>query len=226
MRSPSPLLVALLASLVLAACTTVTGTRASGSHADIAALTRVAAVVHGPAGLSVQRDRQRMTAAGALRGGLLGAAIESGARANSDTSFARTLEPALGEFDGIAVLRERLLATLRARRVFPATESTRITDVAAMRAGGFDALLDVQVPEWGLRLCGTPSDDMQVMYRAHGRLLTSGTAAPLWERHEVFVDAECRTAAAWRHEVGLLRAALTRAADEFARRLVNDLLFP
>jgi len=224
---PSPRLVALLIGLVLAACTTTTtGTRTSGSPAHIAGLKRVAAVVHGPPELSVQRDRQRMTTTGALAGGVLGAAIESGARTSSDQSFARTMTPALGGFNGVAALRERLLAALRATPAFANTQGTRITDVATMRLGGFDALLDVEVPEWGLRLCATPSEDLQVMYRARGRLLTSATTPPLWERHEIFVDPDCRPPEVWRNEAGVLRSTLTRAADQFARRLVNDLLFP
>ena len=167
-----------------------------------------------------------MTTTGALVGGVLGAAIESGARTSSDESFAQTLKPALGSFNGVAVFRERLLAALRATPSFASTESTRFTDVATMRRAGFDALLDVEVPEWGLRLCATPFEELQVMYRARGRLLTSATSPPLWERHEVFVDPDCRPPEVWRSKAGVLRSTLTRAADHFARRLLNDLLFP
>jgi hypothetical protein len=228
MRPSFRLLFVSTACLMLTACTTTTGTRASGSAADIAALKRVAAVVRGSSEFSVQRDRERMTVTGAVFGSFLGAAIETAARTNSDTNFAQTMKPAVGDFDAIPVIRDRLLAALRATPTFASAETTTITDVATLRQAGFGGLLDVEVPEWGLRLCTSSqrSDDLQVTYRAHGRLVATGTAAPLWERHELFVDGDCRPADAWRNEAGLLRSVLARAADRFAKRLVNDLLFP
>src|SRR5262245_3910256 len=83
----SPRLFLATVCILFTACTTTTGTRSSASAADIAKLQRLAVVVRGTAQFSVQRDRERMTTTGAVLGGLIGVAIESAARANSDTNL-------------------------------------------------------------------------------------------------------------------------------------------
>ena len=223
----SPRLFLATVGILLTACTTTTGTRSSASAADIAKLQRLAVVVRGTAQFSVQRDRERMTTTGAVLGGLIGVAIESAARANSDTNLAQTMKPALEDFRALPVLRGRLRTALRATPTFKSADTTGVTHGPSLHMAGFDGMLDVEVLEWGLRLCTiSGSDDLQVTYRAQARLTATATGTPMWERSELFADGECRPAEAWRTEAGLLRSVLTRAADRFAQRLVNDLLFP
>lgn len=218
----------LIVAIALTACTTTTGTRVSPTAPQLSLVKRLGTTVRTEETFSVRRDRDRMTATGAALGGLLGAAIEAGARASSDGKYEETLTPALGGLDVARVMSDRMVAALRATPTFASAERVETGDLAALRSAGFDGVLEVALAQWGLRLCTTSyhTDDLQAGYRAHGRLRLVTTGAVIWERHELFLDGECRPADAFRMEAGALPAALTRAADGLARRIVNDLLFP
>jgi hypothetical protein len=97
-----------------------------------------------------------------------------------------------------------------------------------LRREGFDSLLEVTLKEWGLQVCSTSDDteNVQAGFSVHGRLLLLDIGSPIWERSEVYLDGECHPVEAFRSRDGLLRTALSRAAERLARRIVNDLMFP
>lgn len=223
-----PLVILLLVVLLLSACTTTSGTRLSASQGDLAKIKKLGTVVKSEEGFSVRQAREKMTGTGIFLASVVGLAIEAGLRSASDSKEEETLKPVIGNFDPTRLLAEHLTNALRAQPEFRTADTATTSDPSVLRREGFDALLEVTVKEWGLRVCSTSDDteNVQAGFSVHGRLLHLDIGSPIWERSEVYLDGECHPVEAFRSRDGLLRTALSRAAERLARRIVNDLMFP
>jgi hypothetical protein len=219
--------IVLLAPSALAACTTTTGTRLSPSQSDISKIKRLGMLVRADEAFSVRRAREKLTNTGAAVGGLLGAAIEAGVRTSADTRDEESLKPITNSLDPSQLLGGPLKTTLTTT-AFPTVSAVSSVERAALRGEGLDAVLDVTLKEWGLRVCTTSdhTDDVQAAYRVHGRLVLADSGSMIWERHELFLDGTCRPISAFRTQEGLLSTTMSQAATELARRIVNELLYP
>ncbi len=218
----------LLVVLILPACTTTTGTRLSASQGDLQKIKKLGTVVKSEQAFSVRVAREKMSNTGVVFGGLLGAGIEAGIRSAADSKQEDELKPVLADFDPTRLLAEQLTNALRAQPAFRTADTANTSDPSVLKPEGFDSLLEVTLKEWGLRVCSTSdnTENVQAGYSIHGQLLLLDSSSPIWERFEVYLDGECYPVEVFRYRDGLLRTALSGAAEGLARRVVNDLVFP
>jgi hypothetical protein len=220
---PLDLCAALLACVVCMACTAKTGTTRLATAQELAQAKSIAVSVQVTESFSVRRSREAETNSGAAMFGLIGAVVESSARAVQDSSSTKAVVGGLGDFDPKAELARRIVAAFKDSRTAGVTSDA---SPAALQQQGFDSVLEVTVREWGLRLCnGAGPQTVQGAYAVDARLRMLDSSEPIWQRTDLYLDRECQVVEAFQ-SADLLRTVLARAADSGAKRLVNDILFP
>ena len=213
---------------LLSSCTPTTGTKVLVDRSSLTKLQRLGVTVTKDEDFSVRLAREKTTTIGAAFGGLLGAGIEAAARSNTDTQYAAQLKPVLIAYDPARLLTEGLLRHLQNEQVFPTVVNVPAEEKNAVRGRGLDGVLEITLKQWGLRLCRGPNTEEKVQAGLHveGRIVAVEKGEAMWERHELYLDGECRTLEELRSQEGLLVNVLSRAIDHLSGKMVNEIRFP
>ncbi len=214
--------------MLVSSCTTTSGTRSSLSPSALATIKTMAIIANQHEDFSVRLSREKSTATGAALFGLVGAGVEAGVRSSRDASLTNELRSRLGDYDLETTLAERLRTHMQAAGTFKSVLTIKKGELAASERQQFDSVLTVDIRQWGLRLCpGAASvDSVQGGLNVHSEMNVGESTKPVWERNELYLDAECHPIGDFRMQDTLLRDTLLRATDDFARRLVNEIVFP
>ena len=227
LRSTSSSVVCLLMLFVFSSCTATSGTRVPLNPTQLQKIKKVGTLVKKEEDFSVRLSRAKMSGVGAVFG-LIGAGIEAGLRSSNDAKLEEGLKPILGDYDITKVTAENLNKRINSQKVFGSSDIASVEDSEALRKMGIDGVLEVTFKEWGLRLCSSSSvlEQVQVGLGVHGRIFLLGDGSTIWERDDLYLDGECRRVEEFRLSEGMLKNALSRAADNLAGRVVNEILFP
>ena len=127
-------------------------------------------------------------------------------------------------FDPKKQMEERLHHYMQIANVFTTIDE----DTNALEGEKLDAVLEVTLKEWGLRLCtgSGSSKQVQVGLDVHGKMLSLEDHSTVWERNELYLDGECYSLEDFRYREGLLESVLTRAIDNLSGKIVNEICFP
>jgi hypothetical protein len=221
-----------LIPVLLSGCTTTTGDQIALSRAEVAKIRNLGVVVRTEHGFSVYYSRDEMTASGAVIGGLLGAAIESGARASADADRTERLKPGLGDFDPQRLVAEQVTQKLQAANLFQKVEIIDSKDVNAtsklFKGTDLDGLLIITIHRWGLASCpeSRVGEQIQVSFDSNVKMMLLNQSAPAWDRNDFYLDGECHSVNELVLQSGLLRTEFNRAVDELTGKLVNAIRFP
>lgn len=213
---------------LLSSCTPTTGTKVVVDRSSLTRLQQMGATVTKDEEFSVRLAREQTTSMGAAFGGLIGAGIEAAARSNTDTQYAEQLKPVLGTYDPARLLTEELLKNLQREHVFYTVVSLPAEDKNVVQGRRLDGVLAITLKQWGLRLCRSPTTEEKVQagLQVAGHITSAEKGEIVWERHELYLDGECRTLEELRSQEGLLVNALSRAIDHLSGKIVNEIRFP
>ncbi len=180
---------------LLSSCTPTTGTKVPVDRSSLTKLQRVGITITVDEDFSVRISREKKTNIGAAFGALLGAGIEAAARSNTDAQYAERLKPMLGAYDPAKLLAEGLLQQFERDQVFPTVVSVPAEEKNAVRGRGLDAVLAITLKQWGLRVChgSNTEEKVQAGLYVEGRIVSGERGEMVWERHELYLDGECRT---------------------------------
>jgi hypothetical protein len=147
--------------------------------------------------------------------GLIGMGIEAVARSVSDSNLADTYSGALKNFAAKDVLKGYLHTQLsQAKRAASSDDA--------------DAILTVEMGEWGLRPClsGQNDEQMQVVTKVEWTLDSLPDKATVSSKEVTHIDQDCHSLEKLRDESGLLTDRLARALEGLADKVVNEVLYP
>jgi len=213
---------------LLSSCTPTTGTKVLVDRSSLTKLQRLGITVTRDEDFSVRIAREQTTNIGAAFGGLLGAGIEAAARSSTDTQYTEPFKPVLSAYDPARLLTEGLLRNLQSEQVFPTVVHVPAEEKNAAQGKGLDGILEMTFKQWGLRLCRGPhtEEKVQVGFQVEGRIVAVAKGETVWERHELYLDGECRPLEELRSQEGLLVNVLSRAIDHLSGKMVNEIRFP
>ena len=221
-------IVGVVLSGAVASCTATTGTHVPQGRVGLSTLQTVGILVTQEEGFSVQVAREQATNVGAVFGSLVGAAIEAGARAQSDAGAAEKLRPAIQDLDAVRLLGERIGHYLTSEKAFQRVTTVSGDTTTLLKGGGMDGLLEVVLEEWGVRLCRglDQAERVQPGFKVRGKISAVPDGDSLWQRYELYLDGACRPLEEWRADGAQLVEAMTRAFDRLAAKMVNEIRFP
>ena len=215
-------------SIAVCSCTTPTGTHVKLNPSALSRVRTLGVCVKTNDSFSVYMSRDRMTGAGAVLGGLIGAGIEAGVRSSEDERILKKVRPSLGDFDVKVALATNLEQQLQQTGLFSEVRLLDSTDHRSIKNAGVDAVLEVVVLQWGLIVCSATSmdDRLQADIIARERLFTATDNRKFWERDETHLDGECHVAYEFETKPELLRQVINRAVDAVAGRTANEIHYP
>ena len=220
---------AVLLSMLLSACTTTTGTRVQLTESQLKGIQTLGVYVQTNHQFSVRMAREEMTDTGALLGGLIGAGIESGVRDSQDKRRETALLPLSQRFDLRQTVADDLQKYLTAINLFTTVRPVDTDKWDALRANGVDAVLNVNLGQWGLIVCnsaGGKDKRTQVGIEAHEELLDLSSGKIIWERNEDYLDGDCRVFDDFESQSNLLTSLLGTAVDNMTGRIANEIRYP
>ena len=153
---------------------------------------------------------------------------------NIDAKHTERLKPALGAFDPGRLFTEGLLRHFHSEQRFPALVNVSAEEKSGALDRGLDGILEISLKHWGLRRCGSvdrttfkvdPNEKLQVSFYLKARIVSVAKAETVWERHELYLDNECRTLED-RAPAGILVNDLSRAIDYLSGKMANEIRFP
>jgi hypothetical protein len=220
----------LIFAIIPSSCTSTTGTRIQMNQASLSKVRTLGIVIKQQEDFSVRMSRDRTTNTGAAFFGLVGVGVENAVRASNDSEHTQRLKSGIERFDPSKKLGESLKARLEASRQFDNVEYLSAEKEDANKSASYDAILEVTLGEWGLRLCiGYGEADrgrLQAALELSSRLFpTKDAGASIWERNEIHMEGTCHVMEELKSEERLLKA-LSRAVDRAAGRTANEILFP
>lgn len=224
----SSCLVFLLSVIFFLSCTTTTGTKSSLNQNTLSKINKIGITVKSENDFSVRLSRDKMTNVGTALFGLVGLAVEAGVRAGTDQELENEFRPKVGNFNPAKHMNEKLLHYLQLAKVFRVVERVNVKDHSELKGKDFDAILNVAIKEWGLRLCvGTDKkEQLQAGIDIHGKVLLLEGGNTLWERNELYLDGECYSLEEIRSHDGIIENILDRAVDNLSGKIVNEIRFP
>ncbi len=215
---------------LLSGCTATTGDRVTLNKTEVGKIHNLGVTVRCEQAFSVYYSRDRMSNEGAALGGLLGAAIESSARASSDEQRAERLMPELGDFNPQQLIATQLTQKLQAAGLFNRTEKIDDPGSASKisKQDGLDGLLVVTVQRWGVISCpGDASDEkVEAGFQTRVKMMEVPRNAAAWDRNDLCLNGTCHPLSELAGQPGLLRSEMTNAVDELTDKLVNTIRFP
>ena len=216
----------LLIGLVLSSCRGKEIPLVEGNWAKIK---RIAILVKGEGDFSVRLSREKMSAslneyANLDAPGLVLWAMEAGVRSAADQRKTDKLKPKADDFDPKAVMEERLNHYMKLANVF----TTQDEEGKLLEGRKLDAILEITLKGWDLRLCAAPGSQkrVQVALDVHGRILLLEDRRTAWERNEFYLDGECYSVEDFLYREGLLKAVFIRALDNLSAKIVDEVCFP
>jgi hypothetical protein len=214
-----------LIAITLSGCTVPTGPRVSLSQKNLSQVKRLGVHSKGDPRFSVHLERDKMTNTGTAFGGLVGLAVESGVRSSIDRNLQEQIAPFATDFDAVRETRNRLVSLLTEARLFSEVQPLTAAEEGAKPPGHLDAVLEVEITQWGLVPCSTtnPENKLQTGAQVRMRILTAGGEV-IWDRSDLFLDGDCHTVEEFKSR--LLEKALSRQFDAICSRIVNEIRFP
>ena len=204
-------------SFLLVGCSSTDTAHQRNVLADVRSLS---VTVDSSAGFTVRKSRNEMSPLGPMFG-LIGVGIEAAVRSSSDRSHAETLAPSLGAIDVHRYLTEKVIEELRVTHKF---ESVAAADGKVTPE---NAVLQVEMEEWGLSRCLAAGKDEELeLDLVLKSTLMVNRKEKRWAAEQRYRDSECHPLSTYSSTPDLLSATVTRALDEVAARIVNDLLYP
>lgn len=218
----------LLIGLLVSACTPTTGTHILLNQSNLTKIKTIGIIVKKEEDFSVRLSREKTTATGAVLFGLIGAAVEAGARSSADIQREEKFKPLVGDYDPQKLMDERLHHYLQLAKVFNTVISIDDPDHKVLKGKELDGILEVTLKEWGLRLCLNPGsqEQVQVGVSVHGRMFLLEDGSSVWERDELYLNGECHPVENFRSHEGLLKDGLSRTIDNLSGKIVNEIRFP
>jgi hypothetical protein len=215
-------------AILVCSCTTPSGTHVQLDPSSLGQIKTLGVYVKTKDSFSVYMSRDRMTATGAVIGGLIGAGIEAGVRSSEDDKVLQKVRPNLGDFEVQSALATNLERQLQQTGLFSAVRRLDTADQRTVKAAGVDAILEVDVLQWGLLVCSATSmdDRLQVGIVTHERLATVAGDRKLWVSDETHLDGDCHFASEFETKLELLRQLLNRAVDALTGRTANEIRYP
>jgi hypothetical protein len=220
---------------ILSACTSTTGTRVQLTPESLREIQTLGIVIGTNESFSVHNAREKMDnttavigAAGGALGVIIATSIEGGVRASNDSDAAKRLQPALGDFDVRTELAGHLSRHLTESGLFKEVRLLDSNERRAARQARIDAILDIDIQQWGLVVCDKSSGStrMQAILAVREELVALGSGRTLWSRSDMHLDGECYAAAEYVSRDNLLRDVLKRSAAETATRIANEIRYP
>lgn len=224
----SSCLVFLLSVIFFTSCTTTTGTKSSLNQNTLSKINKIGITVKSENDFSVRLSRDKMANVGTAILGLVGTAIEAGVRTGTDQKLEKELKSKINNFDLEKHMNEKLRSYLRSAKVFRAVESVNVEDHSELKGKNFDAILNIAIKEWGLRLCvgADKKKQLQVGIDIHGEVLFLKGGNTLWERNELYLDGECYSLEEIKSHDGIIENILDRAVDNLSGKIINEIRFP
>lgn len=219
-------LIILLFISYASSCTSTTGTKIVHTRDALSRIDNLGIVVKSEEKFSVRLSRDKMTNTGISLFGLLGYAVEAGARTESDRKLQSELNPQIGDFNLETQMGYALLRYLQSSKLFKTIELVHTEDTAELNRKGIDSLLVVTVNDWGFRQCmdSERSEQIQVGIDAHAVLKQKSTT--IWERNDFYLDGKCYCLEELKAHEGILEQILTRSVDNLSANIVNEICFP
>jgi hypothetical protein len=219
-------LIFLLLISYASSCTSTTGTKIVHTRDALSRIDNLGIVVKSEEEFSVRLSRDKMTNTGMAFFGLLGYAVEAGARTGSDRGLETELIPKIGHFNLEKQMGYALLRDLESAKLFKTIELVQTEDTTELNRKGIDSLLVVTVNDWGFRQCmdSERTEQIQVGIEAHAVLKQKSTT--IWERNDFYLDGKCYCLEELKAQEGILEQILTRAVDNLSANIVNEICFP
>ncbi len=236
--STGPFSTFLLGLVVLSntCCTVNTGTRISLSRSDVERINTIGISTRRDKGFSVLLHRTEVphtgsvtgTVIGGAVGGLIGRAVEEAGQASRDARLERVLETTLASFVPEQSIQQTLCKLLQEEKIFGAAVPVLVENGrTALSQRGIDAILQVTIKEWGLRLCppSRSEDELLAAFEIEIKMFMLYTDRPVWHRNEIYLDGRCYSFDAFRSQPELLTQVLTEAIEELCRRIIYEMVY-
>jgi hypothetical protein len=210
----------LLPFLFVSGCaTSTTGLQTPTQKSELAALRRVKVQISGSEKMYLYLHASRGGVAGAVAFGLIGAAVESGVRANEDQKIADTLSPALGDFNVPQRLEQELVHKLSMAKHFDTVAPSRGGEATTAAA---QAQILVDLEHWGLYppvRKDAPEDYVQAGMEATVQIIDLGSGNTLWKSKELYLHGKEHPLSDYQTKRDLLREEMTETVEAMSYRL-------
>ena len=161
---------------------------------------------------------------GAFLLGVLGDEIQQGARRSRDNRTAEPMRRQMSPDTYRARAQAKLGEALRHSGKF---ESVQVAEASA-RTTGCDAVLTVDVEQWGVRpspVAKGKNKPMEVGHMVSYKLVSQGTQAVLWHRRELFLSGVERTLTEYQNNPATLVHDLESSLDRYCGLIANQLIY-
>ncbi len=228
--STGPLSTFLLGLVVLSntCCTVNTGTRISLSRSDVERINKIGICTRREKEFSVLLSRTKAADAGWAIGGMAGVAVIKGVQSARDAKLERGLKPAVASFAPEQTMQQTLCQHLQQEKLFDAAVAVFVEDNRSkLHQRGIDAVLQIAIREWGLRLCPTmrSEEDLAVALDVEIKLFMRDTNQTVWHRSEIYVDGRCYSFDVFLAQPELLTQLLTEAIEELCKRITLAMVY-
>ncbi len=206
--------------------------------ADLATVKRLAVVMPGEGTFTIMAERAKGASAGGtgatigagaafgLIGALAAASIGSATLNHADETQAARVRPHLVDFSARRVFVSTLMATIREGGRFESIECFE-KGLEPSRARQFDAVVAVEVPEWGLHLAQSREQETLTGFVAiEVRMTLSAADRVVWHEKHMVLGQRKHQLAEYANQPELLRREVTEVWEGAARKLAFELLYP
>lgn len=165
---------------------------------------------------------------GGVVGSLIGGAVEEAGQSARDAKLERGLKPAVANFAPEQAMQATLCEQLQEEKLFGAAVGVLFeNDRNALHQRGIDAVLQITIREWGLRLFPTArlEEDLAVALDVEVKLFMLDTNQTVWHRDEIYVDGRCHSFDTYHSHPELLTQLLIEAIEELCRRITLAMVY-
>lgn len=185
----------------------------------------LAIVVTSDKAFEVVKNRATADGTAGAMFGVAGVIIAAKSDENQDKELADALSGSLGEFDSQGVFIKSLSSELKNANL-TANRFTKINLIKSAPADGeYDAVVTLDVTQWGLRLIERESELMAGFMDIDMKMKTTSDNKIIWNERQMIAGQGRNNIIHYKNETGLLQNEMKQTAADAASQISNLLIY-